>query len=48
MWLVAKGRYDEAEEILHHMARWNGVKLANKASVKLDRPDTEHMLQVHP
>ena len=46
MWLAAKGRYDEAEEILRKMAKWNGVNLPNKAAIKLDRPETEHMLKV--
>lgn len=37
IWLVAAGRYDESEEILEKMARWNGVRFF-PGQLRLRRP----------
>lgn len=38
IWLTAAGRYDEAEEILHRIARWNGVRVF-PGQIRLKRPE---------
>lgn len=38
IWLVAAGRFDDAERLLHKMARWNGVPISPNTQL-LHRPD---------
>lgn len=39
IWLVAAGQFDEAERLLHKIARWNGVPI-NPNTQLLHRPGT--------
>lgn len=39
IWLVAAGRYDDAEKLLHQIARWNGVPVDPNTQL-LSRPES--------
>lgn len=39
IWLVAAGRYDDAEKLLHQIARWNGVPVDPNSQL-LSRPES--------
>lgn len=41
IWLVAAGQFDEAERLLHKIARWNGVAISPNTQL-LHRPDDAH------